>query len=83
VQAVRGYGYEVALDLQIFEADYDQIERQVMDQFVGALNLRRNTSSSFLRSKLIKRFYDPPFAPRRFRGGGSGARRPAGGRAKR
>jgi FkbH-like protein len=58
VQALRGYGYEVGLDLQIFEADYDQIERQIMDQ-----------SSEFYRSaaeyiviipsvqKLIKRFY--------------------------
>ncbi len=58
VQAVRGYGYEAGLDLQIFEADYDQIERQVMDQ-----------SSEFYRSapeyvfiipsvqKLIRKFY--------------------------
>ncbi len=31
VQALRGMGYEKGFDLQIFEADYDQIERQVFD----------------------------------------------------
>lgn len=31
VQAIRGYGYEVGLDLDVFEADYDQVERQVFD----------------------------------------------------
>jgi len=29
--AIRGYGFEVGLDLEIFEADYDQIERQIFD----------------------------------------------------
>jgi FkbH-like protein len=29
-QAIRGYGYEVGFDLQIFEAEYDQIERQIL-----------------------------------------------------
>ena len=28
--AIRGYGYEVGVDLEIFEADYDQIDRQVL-----------------------------------------------------
>ena len=41
VQAVRGYGYEVGLDLQIFEADYDQIERQVVSQQCRAERRRR------------------------------------------
>ena len=29
-QAIRGYGYELGFDLQIFDADYDQIDRQLM-----------------------------------------------------
>lgn len=31
VQALKGYGYEVGINFNIFEADYDQIERQVYD----------------------------------------------------
>jgi predicted enzyme involved in methoxymalonyl-ACP biosynthesis len=31
VQAIRGYGYEENIDLECFEADYDQIERQILD----------------------------------------------------
>ena len=31
VQAIRGYGYEYAYDLAIFEADFNQIDRQIMD----------------------------------------------------
>ena len=30
-QAIRGYGYDNELDLDIYEADYDQIERQILD----------------------------------------------------
>ena len=30
-QAIRGIGYEKGLDLQIWEADFNQIERQVFD----------------------------------------------------
>ncbi|MFC1584235.1 HAD-IIIC family phosphatase [Fibrobacterota bacterium] len=30
-QAIRGYGFESHLNLEMFEADYDQIERQVFD----------------------------------------------------
>lgn len=29
-QATRGYGYEVGFDLEVFEADYDQIDRQIL-----------------------------------------------------
>jgi len=29
-QAIRGYGYEVGFDLEVFEADYDQIDRQIL-----------------------------------------------------
>lgn len=31
VSALRGHAFDVGLDLDIFEADYDQIERQVFD----------------------------------------------------
>ena len=31
VQAIRGLGYENGFDLQIWEADFDQIERQIYD----------------------------------------------------
>ncbi|MEY3051131.1 MAG: hypothetical protein RLY31_916 [Bacteroidota bacterium] len=30
-KALRGYGYELGYDIDLFEADYDQIERQVFD----------------------------------------------------
>ena len=31
VQAIKGYAYEIQVNFEIFEADYDQIERQVYD----------------------------------------------------
>jgi len=31
VQSIRGYGYEYSYDLDIFEADFNQIDRQIMD----------------------------------------------------
>lgn len=31
VQALRGSGYESGLNIEIYEADYDQIERQILD----------------------------------------------------
>ncbi|TNE54214.1 MAG: HAD-IIIC family phosphatase [Bacteroidetes bacterium] len=31
VQAIRGYGYEESMDLEIFEAEFNQIERQILD----------------------------------------------------
>ena len=31
VQVIRGYGYEYSYDLDIFEADFNQIDRQIMD----------------------------------------------------
>src|SRR6266498_1040701 len=30
-KAIRGYGYEEKLDLEIFEADFDQLERQILN----------------------------------------------------
>ena len=31
VQAIKGYGYEAGFNFDVFEADYDQIERQAFD----------------------------------------------------
>ena len=31
VQAIKGYGYEVRMKFECFEADFDQIERQILD----------------------------------------------------
>ena len=31
VQAIRGYGFEYSYDLEIFEADFNQIDRQILD----------------------------------------------------
>src|SRR5437762_11946848 len=31
VEALRGYGIEIGLRLEVYEADYDQIERQLLD----------------------------------------------------
>jgi FkbH-like protein len=30
-QAIKGYGYEAHIDFEIYEADYNQIERQILD----------------------------------------------------
>ncbi|MFQ3676005.1 MAG: HAD-IIIC family phosphatase [Endomicrobiia bacterium] len=31
-QAIRGYGYELKLNLEIFEADFNQIDQQILDK---------------------------------------------------
>lgn len=31
-QALRGYGYEVGMNLELFEAEYNQIEQQIFDE---------------------------------------------------
>jgi len=30
-QAIRGWGYELTFDIQLFISDFDQIDRQIMD----------------------------------------------------
>jgi FkbH-like protein len=57
-QAIRGYGYEIGLNLEIFEADYDQIDRQVMES--SSELYRYCPEYVFLLSttpKLLDRFY--------------------------
>lgn len=57
-QAIRGYGYEVGYDIDIFEADYDQIDRQVFDP---SSNLYQHTFDFVIivnsSQKLLKKFY--------------------------
>ncbi len=66
-QAIKGYGIENAVDYKIFEADYNQIDRQVFD-FTSELYLYQPEFILILRSseKLLKTFYEgeqnPDFA---------------------
>jgi FkbH-like protein len=57
-QAIRGYGYEVGFDLEIFEADYDQIDRQI---FYSASELYKSQPEYVIlfqsAQKLKKKFY--------------------------
>jgi FkbH-like protein len=58
VQAVRGYGFEAHLDLQIFEADYDQIDRQIMDLSSDLYSFQPEyVFLSITAPKLLKKFY--------------------------
>jgi len=57
-QAIQGYGYDVGINFDIFEADYNQIERQVFD---SASELYQGKPEFVILfhaiQKLIKRFY--------------------------
>lgn len=57
-QATRGYGYQFGLNLEVFEADYDQIDRQIMD---NSSDLHRAAPDFVIifqaTQKLLKRFY--------------------------
>ena len=57
-QAIRGHGYELGFDLEIFDADYDQIDRQVM---YSASEMYESQSEYIVIfqsvQKLRKRFY--------------------------
>jgi FkbH-like protein len=58
-QAIRGHGYEAGLDLEIFEADYDQIERQIMDLSSDLYKFQPEyVFLSVTAPKLLKKFYD-------------------------
>lgn len=57
VQALRGYGYECGIDLQIFEADYDQIELQAYDTSSELYEFKPEYVIVFYSvNKLIKKF---------------------------
>ncbi len=58
VKALRSHGYNVNYDFQIFEADYDQINRQVFDQ--GSELYQYNPDFVIIFhsfQKLVKKFY--------------------------
>ena len=57
-QAIRGYGFEVGFDLDIFEADYNQIDRQILDSSSELYRFKPDFVLLFQASqKLIKSYY--------------------------
>ena len=57
-QAIQGYGYDVGINFNIFEADYDQIERQIFDSASELYQCKPEFVILFhATQKLIKRFY--------------------------
>jgi predicted enzyme involved in methoxymalonyl-ACP biosynthesis len=57
VQALRGYGYECGIDLEIFESDYDQIELQAYDNSSELYELKPEYVVIFYSTnKLLKKF---------------------------
>jgi FkbH-like protein len=64
-QAIRGYGYESGLNLQILEADFDQIERQIKDRSSELYRSRPEYVFIFVTApKLITKFYTTERAKR-------------------
>jgi FkbH-like protein len=58
-QAIRGHGYEAGLDLEIFEADYDQIDRQIVDMSSDLYGFQPEyVFLSVTAPKLLKKFYE-------------------------
>lgn len=58
VQAIRGYGYELRVNLDIYESDYNQIEQQVFDASSNLYRLKPEFVVVFHSTqKLIKKFY--------------------------
>jgi FkbH-like protein len=65
-QAIRGYGYEVEMDFDIYEADYDQIEMQVFDTSSEVYSFKPDYVIIFqCTQKLMKHFYKLPLDERR------------------
>ncbi|GAB2531016.1 HAD-IIIC family phosphatase [Rufibacter soli] len=59
--ALKGYGYEAQLNLEIFEADYDQIDRQVFDPSSEYYAFKADFTIIYASSqKLVKKFYKIP-----------------------
>lgn len=57
VQAIKGYGYEVGLNFEIFEADYDQIERQIYNATSGLYEFKPEYVIIFYcTNKLLQKF---------------------------
>jgi FkbH-like protein len=57
-QTMRGYGYEVGLNLDIYEADYNQIEQEVFDTSSGLYSFNPEFIILFNSTqKCLTRFY--------------------------
>lgn len=64
-QAIRGHGYEAGLDLEIFEADYDQIDRQIQDMSSDLYRFQPEyVFLSVTAPKLLKKFYGTEISQR-------------------
>lgn len=60
-QAIKGYGYNVALRFDIYEADYNQVEQQIQDPGSGLYAFAPEYVLVFESSqKLLNRFYAMP-----------------------
>lgn len=58
VQALKGYGYEADYNLNVYEADYDQIDRQIFDVDSALYKADAEYIIMFPSvQKLLKRFY--------------------------
>src|ERR1039457_3674047 len=58
VKALKGYGYEVGYNFEIWEADYDQIEMQTYDLESELYNYKPEYVIIYHSSeKLLKKFY--------------------------
>ena len=64
-QAIRGYGWEAGFDLEIFEADYNQIDRQIL---YGSSELYKYRPEYVIlfpsAQRLRKKFYDTDISRR-------------------
>ena len=57
VQALKGYGYEQGINFETFEADYDQIERQIFDPTSDYYDFKPDfTIIFYCVNKLIKKY---------------------------
>jgi FkbH-like protein len=58
VQAIKGYGYEEGIDFKCYEADFDQIERQVFDPSSGLYEFSPEYVFIFHSTqKIVNQFY--------------------------
>ncbi len=63
VQAIRAYGYEVQINFDIYEADYDQIDMELFDTSSGVYRFKPEYVIIFQSvQKLTKAFYKQPVA---------------------
>ncbi len=57
-QAIRGYGYEVGINFDIYEADYDQIDRQIFETGSELYEFKPEFVLIFLATqKALNKFY--------------------------